>query len=125
MRHVVSAMLVLVAIIHLMPLSGVLGAERLAALYGLDFGEPNLALLMRHRSVLFGLLGSFLLLAAFRPEWQPLAFVAAFASIASFLFFAWGGARNPQVQRVVVADVVALVCLLVAVVAYVYEHRGV
>ena len=80
MRYVVSAMLVVVAIIHLMPLSGVLGAERLSALYGLQFGEPNLALLMRHRAVLFELLGVFLLAAAFRPEWQPLAFAAGVPS---------------------------------------------
>ena len=107
MRYVVSAMLVVVAIIHLMPLSGVLGAERLAALYGLDFGEPNLALLMRHRAVLFGLLGVFLLVAAFRPQWQPLAFAAAFVSVVSFLWLSWGSASNPQIARVVVDRPVA------------------
>ena len=124
MRYLVSAMLVVVAIIHLLPLPGVLGAERLAALYGLDFSEPNLALLMRHRAVLFGLLGVFLLAAAFRPEWQPLAFAGAFVSVVSFLWLAWGTARNPHVGRVVAADVVALACLLVGVAAYVYERRG-
>ena len=124
MRYVVSAMLVVVAIIHLMPLSGVLGAERLAALYGLDFREPNLALLMRHRAVLFGLLGVFLLLAAFRPAWQPLAFAAGFVSVVSFLWLAWGGVRNPEVGRIVVADVVALACLVVALFAYLVERRG-
>ncbi|MFN6169665.1 MAG: phosphopantetheine adenylyltransferase, partial [Burkholderiales bacterium] len=66
MRHLVSAMLVVVAIIHLVPLSGLLGTERLAVLYGIQIEEPNLAILMRHRAVLFGLLGVFLLYAAFR-----------------------------------------------------------
>jgi len=123
-RYVVSAMLVVVAIIHLLPVPGVLGSERLAALYGLDFAEPNLALLMRHRAVLFGLLGAFLLVAAFRPQWQPLAFVGGFVSVASFLWLAWGTARNPQVARVVAADLVALGCLLVGLAAYVYEQRA-
>jgi hypothetical protein len=124
MRHLVSAMLVVVAIIHLLPVPGVLGSERLAALYGLDFADPNLALLMRHRAVLFGLLGVFLLVAAFRPEWQPLAFVGGLVSVVSFLWLAWGSARNPQVARVVTADFVALACLLVGLAAYVYERRG-
>ena len=124
MRYVVSAMLVVVAIIHLMPLSGVLGAERLAALYGLHFGEPNLALLMRHRAVLFGLLGAFLLAAAFRPEWQPLAFAAGFVSVVSFLWLTWGSVRNPEVGRIVAADVVALACLVVGLAAYLVERRA-
>ena len=124
MRYLVSAMLVVVAIIHLMPLSGVLGSERLAALYGLDFAEPNLALLMRHRAVLFGLLGCFLLVAAFKPEWQVLAFVVGFASMASFLYLAWsGGGYNAQVARVVTADLVALACLVIAVAAWTYGRR--
>ncbi len=50
MRHLVSTMLVAVAVIHLLPLSGVLGGERLNVLYGLSFDEPNLSILMRHRA---------------------------------------------------------------------------
>ena len=49
---VVSAALLLAALIHLVPLAGVLGADTLATLYGLDFSEPNLSILMRHRAVL-------------------------------------------------------------------------
>jgi hypothetical protein len=75
MRYLVSAMLAIVAIIHLLPLSGVLSSERLSSLYGLSFDEPNLAILMRHRAVLFGLLGSFMLFAAFRPSLQAAALV--------------------------------------------------
>ena len=126
MRILVSSMLVIVGVIHLLPLSGVFGHERLASLYGLSFSEPNLAILMRHRAVLFGLLGLFLVLAAFRPGLQPVAFVAGFASVISFLWLAWSvGGYNAQVGRVVVADLVALVCLIVGAAAYVYAgSRG-
>lgn len=118
MRYLVSAMLVVVGVIHLLPLSGVLGAERLTALYGLPFHEPNLAILMRHRAVLFGLLGLFLVVAAFWPPLQPLAFVAGFASVLSFLWLAAAtGGYNAQLARVFTADVLALVCLLVGAAA--------
>ncbi|MES2947268.1 MAG: phosphopantetheine adenylyltransferase [Pseudomonadota bacterium] len=121
MRYLISTMLVVVGIIHFLPLSGVLGAERLAALYGLPFNEPNLAILMRHRAVLFGLLGMFLVYAAFRPSLQTLAFVAAFASVVSFLWLAWSvGGYNPQLARVFMADVVALVCLVVGGATHTY-----
>jgi hypothetical protein len=119
MRYLVSAMLVVVATIHLLPLSGALGGERLAALYGLPFDEPNLQILMRHRAVLFGLLGAFLLYAAFQPALQLLAFVAAFASVVSFLWLAWSvGGYSAQMGRVFTADLVALACLLVGSIAY-------
>ena len=124
MRYLVSAMLVVVAVIHLLPLSGVLGTERLNALYGISFDEPNLAILMRHRAVLFGLLGAFLLLAAFRPAFQVAALVAGFVSVLSFLYLAWSvGAYNAQVARVFIADIVALVCLVIGTAAYVYLPR--
>ena len=120
MRYLVSASLILAGIIHLLPLSGLLGADRLTALYGLDFSEPSLSILMRHRAVLFGLLGAFLVFAAFRPSLQPLAFIAAFVSVLSFLLLAWSsGDYNPQVGRVVTADLVALVALVIGAAAYV------
>lgn len=121
MRQLISAMLVIVAVIHLLPLSGVLGSARLTALYGIPFDEPNLAILMRHRAVLFGLLGAFLLYAAFRPAFQPVAFLAGFASIVSFLYLAWSvGGYNALVGRVFTADLVALACLVIAAAAYAY-----
>lgn len=124
MRYVVSAMLVVAGIIHLLPLSGVLGAERLSALYGIPFDEPNLAILMRHRAVLFGLLGLFLGYAAFRPQLQALALVAGFASVASFLWIAGSTAGyNTALARVFTADLVALACLVVAAGGWAYLRR--
>jgi hypothetical protein len=125
MRHLVSAMLVVVAVIHLLPAVGVLGVARLEALYGIPVQEPNLAILMRHRAVLFALLGVFLLVAAVRPAWQPAALVAGFASVLSFLALAWSaGGTNAQLARVVLADMVALACLVVGALAYVLWARG-
>jgi len=126
LRYLVSAMLVVVAIIHLLPLSGLLGTERLTALYGITVDEPNLAILMRHRAVLFGLLGLFFLIAAFRPGLQGIAFAGGFASVLSFLYLAWSvGNYNPQVGRVFVADVIALICLVIGVMAHFYiKHEG-
>ncbi len=126
MHYLVSAMLVVVGIIHLLPLSGVIGAERLTTLYGMPFNEPNLAILMRHRAVLFGLLGLFLVYAAFQPTLQTVAFIAGFVSVASFLWLAWSvGGYNPQLERVFMADGVALACLVIGTAAQVYVHlRG-
>ena len=119
MRYLISVMLIIVGIIHLLPLAGVLGSEKLSTLYGLSINDPNLVILMRHRAVLFGVLGAFFVFAAFKPAFQPLAFVAGFISVVSFLWLAWStGNYNAQVARVFTADIIALLCLIIAVACY-------
>ncbi len=125
LRYLVTAMLLVAALIHLLPLSGVLGAHRLTALYGLPFDEPNLAILMRHRAVLFGMVGMFLAMAAFKPGLQAAALLVGLVSVLSFLALAWSvGGYNAQLARVVLVDLVALGCLLVGAAAYVYGQRA-
>lgn len=115
-------MLLIVGIIHLLPLSGVLSANRLQVLYGIAIEDPNLEILMRHLAVLFGLLGAFLVSAAFIPSLQLPALVAGFVSVVSFLYLAAAvGSYNEQVNRVVIADKVAVICLVVGAVAYVMK----
>jgi len=124
-HELISAMLVVVGIIHLLPMVGLLGSARLSTLYGLPFDEPNLAILMRHRAALFGLLGLFFVAAAFQPAWQGPALFAGLASVLSFLWLAWSvGGCNDRLRRVVIADVVALACLIVGSAAHVYLLPG-
>jgi hypothetical protein len=123
MRILISIMLVIVAVIHILPVTGILGALQLYALYGLDINEPNLLILMRHRALLFGLLGAYLLYAAFQPPHQNLALLGAWVSVLSFLYFAWStGAFNAAIARVVWVDIVAAACLSVATVARLSLH---
>lgn len=126
MRIFIAAMLIITGIIHLLPLSGVLGAPWLTRLYGLSFDEPNLEILMRHRAVPYGLLGLFFLYAAFRIDLQRIAFVAAFLSAGSFVWIAWSvGGYNALIQRVVIADSVAVGCVAAAIFAKVFLAKQV
>lgn len=121
MRYIVPVALFLVGLIHVLPLAGVLGVARLHGLYGIDVAEPNLEILLRHRAVLFGLLGLFLCQAAFRPAHQAMALIAGLASVASFLLLAaMVGGYNAQLARVFAVDVVALVLLVIAGGAFLY-----
>lgn len=115
MSKLIGALLLVAGIIHLLPLIGVLGGDRLNALYGLALDEPNLQILMRHRAVLFGLLGALLVTAAFVPGLRGLALLGGLISVVSFLLLAWSAPLyNEALRRVVVADWVALACLLLA-----------
>jgi hypothetical protein len=113
-----AAALLIVAVIHLLPLPGVLGAEVLQRLYGLPVDNPDLSLLLRHRAVLFGLLGAAMIAAVAWPAWRPAAYVAAFLSVVSFLVLAaLESPAQPAIHRVVVADAIALVLLVAGAVA--------
>ena len=120
MNRLVSLALLLVALIHLLPLSGVLGSERLSAQYGISFDEPNIEILMRHRAVLFGLLGVFLLYAAFHKRLHLTALAVGAVSVMSFLTIAKSvGGYNSEIARVFVVDMVALVCLVLGLIIFV------
>ena len=115
MRHVVPAALLLVALIHALPLIGVVGASKLETLYGISVRDLNLELLLRHRAVLFGLLAAFLAYAAFQPLLHRLALFAALVSVLAFLLLAWQIASyNAAISRVVLVDLIALAALIVA-----------
>lgn len=116
--------LVFVGIIHLLPLSGVLGAERLSTLYGIGFQDPNILILMRHRAVLFGIFGVFLMIAAFRPAWHLWAFASAFVSVVSFILLALSaGELNPELHRVFVVDIIALGFIVIGLTARILALR--
>ena len=124
MNKVVPAILVVVAVIHALPITGVLGAGKLSQLYGITIDDPNLVLLLRHRAVLFGLLSAFLAYAAVRPDLQGIALVAGLVSVVSFLLLAPPtGSLTPGIVTVVRADWVALVLLLAGAAVHVAAHR--
>ena len=113
-EKVISLMFMVVSIIHLVPIIGVLGSERLSFLYGLDFEEPNLLILMRHRGVLFGLLGVFLAYAAWQPQFQLIGLIAATASLGSFILIAWfTHDYNAAIDKLIKGDLVGMLCVLI------------
>lgn len=124
MHQIIPAMLIIAALIHFIPVTGVLGEASLARLYGVAIEDPNLLILMQHRAVMFALIGMVLLTAALVPAYRPLAYLAGLVSVTSFVLLAWSsGPYNFSLARVVAADMVAAACLLVALAADYWPGR--
>lgn len=120
MHLIVKLALLIAGLIHLLPLAGVLGADRLYALYGVTIGDPAVLLLMRHRAVLFGLLGAFCTAAAFLPRLQAGALLMALGSVLSFLVLAWPArADSAAIARIAAVDLGVLALLLAAMAVWV------
>ena len=115
MKIIVSSILFVVSVIHLLPVVGVLGSGSLTKLYGVSFSDSNTEILLRHRAVLFSIIGLFLLLSVFKTEYQPIAICMGLISVASFLLLAWSiEGLNSEISRIVKVDWVALALLIVA-----------
>jgi hypothetical protein len=125
MRHFIAATLLIAALVHLLPVVGVFGPAPLAALYGIAISDPDTEILMRHRAVLFGLLGVFLGVAAFHAPFQAAGFVAGLVSVLAFLLIALSvGQYNALLSRVVMADVFAAVVLVAGGLALALSRRA-
>ena len=124
-RRVIQAFLLVAGLIHFLPVVGVLGTNRLTSMYALSFTDPNLAILMRHRAVMLGLLGGFVLYAVFRPEMRGAAIALGAVSLGSIVVLAWStGGYNEPLARVILADSIAVGCFLAAAVLTVVHQTG-
>ena len=115
----ITGLFMVVAIVHFLPIIGVIGNERLESLYDVKIEGANMEILMRHRAVMFGMLGAFIGYAAFQQSLQPLAFIAAFISLAAFFYLTYAvGGYTDAIWRLVIGDAVAAVALVGAIILY-------
>lgn len=61
---IIKASFIISGVIHLLPIAGVLGVKTIEKMYGVPVSDPDLEILLLHRAVLFGLLGTFLIFSA-------------------------------------------------------------
>ena len=107
--------LLVAAAINLLPLPGAWSASGLARLYDIRMDDPNLSIMLRHRSAVFAIIGALLVAAIFRPEFQAAAILAGLASAATFILIAWQtGSYSSAIRRVVIVDFIAVAVLCVA-----------
>jgi hypothetical protein len=126
MKKVCSILLVAAGILNLVPVIGALSAEQLTSMYGIVIDSPDLETLMRHRAVMLGLTGAFLLLAAFRPPLQIAAASIGLASMSSFVLIArLVGENGDAIDNVMMADIAGSVAAAIALVIAIRGTRKV
>ena len=108
--------MVVVALINLAPLLGIVSAQTLEAAYSVSLASNDLVILMRHRALLFGILGAFTLYAAFVPNYQYAAMLMAGASMVGFaVLVITSGEHNASIAKVLLVDYLGIAFLIAAV----------
>lgn len=112
---VTVAALLLVALIHVPPITGLFGPAALTRLYGFAPSDPSVSLLLRHRGALFAVVATLLVAAAFWPALRPLSIALGTLSVLPFLMIATSTQElTAPLERVVIADWIALAALALA-----------
>ena len=83
------------------------------SLYGVVLEDANLHILMRHRAILFGIVGGLLLVSAFHLPLRRIGLSIGLISMLSFVLIAGlVGGYNAELQRILVFDLAASVALV-------------
>ncbi len=99
-------------LIHILPLTGLLGRTMLERAYGVTLGDgQDLTILMQHRALLFGLLAAACFVAVVVPNWRWPAGIAALISMVGFVIIAASQSHGLPVARVMWVDVGATLLL--------------
>ena len=115
MSILASILLLIVGIINFLPVLGVVSADRLAHAYGIDLFGNDLVILLRHRAILFGVLGGFIIYSVFVPAYQPPAMVMAAVAMVGYVVLMHSvGNYNQELYRVMLVDYLGIACLAAA-----------
>lgn len=105
-------LLFVVGVINFLPVLGVVSAARLSKAYAIEFDGNDMVILMRHRALLFGIVGGFILYSVFVPGYQTPAMVMAAVAMLGYVVIMWRvGEYNASLQKVMVVDIVGILCL--------------
>jgi hypothetical protein len=112
--------LFLAGIINLLPSLLAFLPNKIFKSYGVTVPDGNYELLLRHRAVLFGIIGGLMIFSAVTKKLYMAATLSGFVSMASFilLFFIIDKSINAELRKVMLVDVIATVILLVGFVAF-------
>lgn len=125
MNKLYILLVVSVGIINFLPVLGVLSAERIATAYDVEVAGSDMEILLRHRALLFGIVGGFVFYSLFNPAMQGAALTLAGISMVGFLVLVFVvGEQNAALNRILLADVAGIVCLAGAIAIKVSTQGG-
>lgn len=112
MNYLIAFLFIVAGLINFAPITGVF-AGQLDKLYQIGDISADVELLMRHRAILFGIVGAIILAAAFIPGLRLAATIAGLVSMLSFIALVFASENsNPNLVQIAWIDVGATLALL-------------
>ena len=113
MELVFRICLFVAGIINIVPSVLAFIPSKITKSYGIEIPDSNYELLLRHRAVLFGIIGGIMIYAAITKKNYSLAVLIGSVSMISFLvlYMLANGEINPELYRIMRIDVIGLIIL--------------
>ena len=110
----------LAGIVNLLPALLVFMPQNISKSYGVAVPDGNYELLLRHRGVMFGVVGGLILYSAFTKRYYEVSTLAGLVSMVSFvgLYYLIDKPINAELKRVMQIDVFAIIILMVGLGLY-------
>ncbi|GAA4371041.1 hypothetical protein GCM10023185_46140 [Hymenobacter saemangeumensis] len=117
--------LFIAGVINLLPSFLAFLPARISSAYGIAVPDANHELLLRHRAVLFGIVGGMIIYSALSKQYYMVSTIAGLVSMLSFilLYLLIGNGIGPELRKVMIADSAATVLLLLGTAAYLLGSR--
>ena len=108
--------------INLLPFILAFLPQKISKSYGIAVPDVNYELLLRHRAVLFGIVGGLMIYSAITKKIYAISVSIGLISMVSFviLYFLLNGI-NKELEKVMKADVVAIILLLTGFLLYKFK----
>lgn len=94
--------------------------NKISASYGIQMPDQNFELLLRHRAILFGIVGGIMIFSAISKKYYSVAIVIGFISMISFLILykLINGDINPELTKVMKIDLIGILTLIIGCACY-------
>jgi hypothetical protein len=117
--------LFIVGIINIIPSILAFLPQKISTSYGIDIPNVNYELLLRHRAILFGIVGGLLLFSAIAKKYYELSIISGLLSMLSFivLYFIIGHNINNELKKIMIVDVFATILLCIGIIFYYLSLR--
>lgn len=94
--------------------------DKISKSYGIEIPNENFELLLRHRAILFGIIGGLMIYSAVAKKHYEVSTVIGLISMVSFivLFFLIGKDINSELKKVMTVDIVGTVLLCIGFILF-------
>jgi hypothetical protein len=112
-------------LINLLPSMLAFLPDKISKSYGIEIPNANYELLLRHRAILFGIIGGLMIFSSIVKKYYEIATIAGLISMTSFilLYFLIDRGISSELKKVMVIDILASLILLIGLAVFLITSK--